>query len=81
MARKGQRLFECKECNNKQFIHWIERNRRGLPRCLQCGSQRLEIVSDEAKDEQCRLQRERITGTGGSLKLANGENNTRRKVV
>jgi len=37
---------------------------------MACGSARLELVSEEAKDDRARLNRERIAGTGGSLKLS-----------
>jgi hypothetical protein len=45
-----------------------------------CGSVRLELVTEEAKEERANLNQERIAGTGGSLKLAN-ENNQRHKVT
>lgn len=65
-----KRLYECEECHERRFVAWVELNRAARPRCYACGSTQLELVSEEAKDDRARLNRERIVGTGGSLKLS-----------
>lgn len=68
--RKGLKyLFACQECGTKRFVSWVEQNRASRPKCFGCGCTRLELVSEEAKEDRARLQRERIVGTGGSLVL------------
>lgn len=73
MKRKTntKRLYECAECKARRFVPWVELNRAARPRCYACGSAQLELVSEEAKEDRRRLQRERVVGTGGSLHLAN----------
>jgi uncharacterized Zn finger protein len=74
--RKGRSyLFKCEECGERRFVTAQERNRAAIPRCMGCGSAHLELVSEDAKEDQARLNRERLTGTGGSLKLASGAEN------
>jgi len=69
--RKGLRyLYECDDCHARRFVSWVEQNRAAKPRCMGCGSTRLELVSDDAKEDRARLNAERITGTGGSLILS-----------
>jgi len=69
--RKGIRhLYECEECHARRFVSWVELNRAARPKCYGCGSSRLELVSEDAKEDRARLNSERITGTGGSLKLS-----------
>lgn len=75
-----RRMYECEECHARRFVAWIELNRASRPKCMGCGSVRLELVTEEAKEERANLNQERIAGTGGSLKLAN-ENNQRHKVT
>ncbi len=81
MMRKGQRLYECQQCHEKQSRHWVEFNRSARPKCYKCGSTQLELVSDDAKRDQARLQAERVAGTGGSLKLASQEENSKHRKV
>jgi hypothetical protein len=69
--RKGLKyLYECDECHVRMFISYLEVNRAARPRCTGCGSARLDLVSDDARDDRARLNRERLKGTGGSLKLS-----------
>jgi len=75
-----KRLFECDDCKTRKFVPWVELNRAAKPRCYICGSTRLELVSEEAKDDRARLNRERIAGTGGSLKLASNLENQKHVV-
>ena len=78
----SRRLYECDECKTRRWVRWVELNRAAKPRCAACGCTRLELVSDEAKNDRARLQQERLTGSGGSLLLAGGlENNSHRKVT
>ena len=78
--RKGLRyLYECEDCHERRFVSWVEANRAARPKCYGCGSTRLEIVSKDARDDRARLNRERIIGTGGSLKLSSNCENTARK--
>lgn len=65
-----KRLYECDDCHERRFVAWVELNRAAKPRCFRCGSTRLDLVSEEAKSDQARLQMERLAGTGGSLQLA-----------
>jgi len=75
-----KRMYECEECHERRFVSWMELNRAARPTCLGCGSGRLELVSEEAKTDRARLNRERLTGTGGSLKLAGSAIKPNRKV-
>lgn len=77
----NKRLYKCEECYERRFIAWVELNRASKPRCMKCGSTRLELVSDEAKDDRARLNQERLAGTVGSLKLATSADHPNRKVV
>jgi uncharacterized Zn finger protein len=54
-GKRGSRLYQCDECKEKSYHHWIERNRAARMRCPGCGSVRLELVSKEAKDDQASL--------------------------
>jgi len=74
-----RRLYECDDCHERRFVSWVELNRAAKPKCYGCGSTRLELVSEEAKADRARLQQERVTGTGGSLKLTSSEENKDRK--
>jgi peptide subunit release factor 1 (eRF1) len=78
--RKGYRhLYQCEECGVRRMVSWRERNRAAIPRCNGCGSARMELVSEDAKEDLARLNRERVTGPGGSVGAAT-ENVYRRKV-
>lgn len=81
--RKGYNyLYECDDCKSRRRVKWIEQNRAAKPRCYNCGSTRLELVSPDARADQARLNRERIAGSGGSLMLADHlDNNPHRKVT
>jgi transposase-like protein len=48
---KGSRKFQCEECKAIRFVHWAERNRAARPKCMKCGSTRLEPASEGAKDD------------------------------
>ena len=76
-----KRLYECEECSERRFVCPRELNRAGRPRCYGCGSARLELVSEEAKDDRARLNVERIAGDHGSLRLAGALKNPHHKVV
>jgi DNA-directed RNA polymerase subunit RPC12/RpoP len=52
MAKRDQRLYQCEECKHKQYVHWVELNRRTRPRCVACGSVRLAPYSEGAKDDR-----------------------------
>jgi len=65
-----KRLYECDECRERRFVSRVELDRAARPKCFGCGSSRLELVSEEAKEDRARLNRERIAGSGGSLKLS-----------
>lgn len=62
MARKGYRLWQCDECQEKSWHHWIERNRAARMRCPRCGCSRLDIVTNEGHKELIQGQRNRVTG-------------------
>lgn len=80
--RKGLKsLYECDDCKTRRFVDFLELNRAAKPRCMNCGSTRLELVSEDAKADRARLNVERLTGTGGSLHLASSADKRRRKVT
>ena len=82
MAKQiNKRLCECDECHERRFVAWVELNRAARPRCYGCGSQRLELVSEEAKDDRARLNRERVVGSGGSLELSSELDDSHHKTV
>ena len=81
MARKGYRKYVCDECRAESWHHWIERNRASRLRCTGCGSARLELVSDEAKDEAADLQAVRVGGGTPSTTREPGFARGRRKVT
>ena len=62
MSTKGRRTYLCDECKERSMHHWIEKNRAARMRCPACGSARLELVSDEAKQEQADQQKARVEG-------------------
>lgn len=69
--RQGRRyLYECEDCRSRRFVNWVEQVRAAKPKCYGCGSTRLELVSDDARKDQARLNQKRIIGTGGSLRLS-----------
>lgn len=76
-----KRLFECEDCKGRRFVSWVELNRAAKPRCMACGSTRLELVNDDAKDDRARLQQHRLAGTGGSLRLASDLDKPHKKVT
>lgn len=49
---RGKRKYRCEDCGNEQFLHWKELIRRSRPRCLACGSYRLEPITKEAREER-----------------------------
>jgi DNA-directed RNA polymerase subunit RPC12/RpoP len=59
---KGRRLYRCDECRAESYHHWVERNRAARMRCPACGSCRLELVSEEAKQDQASLNQVRVAG-------------------
>ena len=75
-----KRLYECDECHARRFVPWVELNRAARPTCAACGSARLELVSEDAKNDRARLNRERLTGSGGSLELTGSAKNYHRNV-
>ena len=46
MARKGQRLYRCVDCGNKQYLRRYEAMRKCKPRCTSCGSTFLDPASN-----------------------------------
>ena len=52
---KGSRKFQCDECKTIRFVNSMERVRAAKPRCMNCGSTRLEPVSEGAKQESPSL--------------------------
>jgi len=77
----NKRLYECEECHDRRFVPWVELNRAAKPRCYGCGSTRLELVSEDAKKDRARIQRERLVGSGGSLELAKKLSHNRHRKV
>ncbi len=52
MWTKGKRKYRCQECGHEQYLHWTERDRRSRPRCMGCGSARLDPASQGAKEDE-----------------------------
>ena len=77
----SKRLYECQDCHERRMVPWVELNRAARPKCYGCGSIHLELVSPEAIKDMHRLQAERLTGTGGSLKLTSSADKVRRIVT
>lgn len=70
--RKGYRyLYECEDCHARRFVSTREANRAARPKCLRCGSIRLELVSEDARNDRASLNAVRIAGDTGSLVLSN----------
>lgn len=78
MSMLGRRKYRCDECKVESFHHWIERNRAARIRCPACGSARLELCSDEAKDE---LADRNLTRVNGNRHMTNPHNRPGVKVV
>jgi DNA-directed RNA polymerase subunit RPC12/RpoP len=57
-----RRLYKCDECGNRQYIPWVALNRKSRPRCPQCGSLCLDMVTAEAKEDRARIQEEKAVG-------------------
>lgn len=55
----GRRCYVCDECKAKSYYHWTATIRAARIRCTSCGSARLELKSEKAKDEQRELQHNR----------------------
>ena len=60
MTQIYKRLYECDDCGERRFVRWIELNRAAKPRCFHCGCTRMELVSDDARQDRARLQSERL---------------------
>lgn len=61
-GKKGNRLYRCDECKAESFHHWIELNRAARLRCPACGSARMDLVSEKAKEDAADLQAVRVVG-------------------
>lgn len=59
---RKKRLYQCDECKSRRFVSRIELDRAAKPKCNGCGSSRLEIVSDEGRDEEIARSHARVTG-------------------
>ncbi len=79
--KKGFRLWQCDECKEKSWFHWIERNRAARMRCPRCGCSRLEIVSDEGYQDMVFKQRERVNGPTSTITNNAIKQTERRKKV
>lgn len=62
MARRGTKKYKCGECGVESWHHWIERNRAARLRCTACGSARMELVSEAAKEETATASTVRVKG-------------------
>jgi DNA-directed RNA polymerase subunit RPC12/RpoP len=74
MANRGHRLYQCDECKEKSYHHWIELNRAARMRCPGCGSARLELVTEAGKQDQALLQQVSVAGHRDMIK-PKGKNN------
>jgi hypothetical protein len=55
------RVYECQECHAKCKLKWVELIRAAGPKCKKCGSTKLELISEEARNDQIRLYSERLS--------------------
>lgn len=61
MAKQpNSRLHECEDCHTRRYVAVIELNRAAKPRCYRCGSTKLEMIGEEAKEQ--RLNQSLATG-------------------
>lgn len=60
-------LFRCEDCGAKRFVTPRELNRAAKPRCHGCGSTRLEVQSDVAKEDLAALAS--IVASGGTRSM------------
>jgi DNA-directed RNA polymerase subunit RPC12/RpoP len=52
VSNRGNRKYRCADCGADRMVHWVERNRASRPRCLACGSQRLDPQSVAARGDE-----------------------------
>ncbi len=76
-----RRLYACDDCGERRFIAWVELNRAAKPKCFRCGCTRLELVSEDAKQDRVRLNEQRPSRMGGSLQLSTTSNSRGRRHV
>jgi DNA-directed RNA polymerase subunit RPC12/RpoP len=58
----GRRCYVCDECKAKSYFHWTATLRAARIRCTSCGSARLELKSEAAKEERARVGGARALG-------------------
>ena len=82
MAGKGKRQYQCTDCGELRFVHWVELNRAAVPRCYGCGGT-LEPHSSGAKEDRLIGNRNRAGATSdGSVTLpSRAELNPHHKVT
>jgi len=64
MSNKGNRKYQCADCQATQMEHWTAMARRCKPRCKACGSTFLVPYSDGA------LEQDTNAGTARAIKDA-----------
>ncbi len=75
-----KRLYECDDCKHHQMVAWVELNRAAKPACQVCGCTRLELVSEQAKEDRCREQAMRVQGEHSSMKLGSHAKKRKKQV-
>lgn len=63
---RKKRLYQCDDCKSRRFVDRIELDRAARPRCHGCGSTRLELVSDDGREEQVMMSSARVSGSIGA---------------
>lgn len=76
-----KRLYECGDCAARRMVSWVELNRSSKPRCHACGSTILDLVSEDAKRDRMRLNRERIEPSTTALVISKHCDDKRKRVV
>ncbi len=55
--QRGKRKYQCFECGEESFHHWIEKNRASRLKCPACGSIRMDIVTEDGRREAIHTQK------------------------
>ena len=77
---KGQRKYVCEECGEARMIHWTERSRAAVVRCMGCGSSHLSPATEEGIKDIVAGNQNRIVGEKSGVVISNATS-PRKKVT
>ena len=80
-STKGQRIYACDDCGNRQFIHKKMFDRAARPGCSACGCARLTPVSKDGQEDIIARNRARVDGPHGSVSVASSSFSKHKRVV